>query len=118
MSAATPSTASSTSFTSKSPTPSEPRGGDITTPPKHSRLRFAWCITGSGHFLEESLALAARLPALDLFLSDAAEEVLPIYKLHIEELKPRFGRAFGCCATRPPAPCRWACCTTTSTTRW
>ena len=94
MSAETPSTASSTSFTSKSPTPSEPRGGEITAPHKHSRLRFAWCITGSGHYLEESLALAGRLPALDLFLSDAAEEVLPIYKLALEELRPRFGPGF------------------------
>lgn len=94
MSAATPSTASSTSFTSKSPTPSESRGGDVTASHKHSRLRFAWCITGSGHYLEESLALAGRLPALDLFLSDAAEEVLPIYKLAIEELRPRFGPGF------------------------
>jgi len=66
----------------KSPTPSEPRA------------RFAWCITGSGHYLEESIALAARLPALDLFLSDAAEEVLPIYKLPLDELRPRFGAGF------------------------
>ncbi len=58
------------------------------------RSRFAWCITGSGHFLEESIALAARLPQLDLFLSDAAEEVLPIYKLRIEDLRPRFGPGF------------------------
>ena len=58
------------------------------------RLRFAWCITGSGHYLEESIALAAKLPALDLFLSDAAEEVLPIYKLRLDDLKPRFGPGF------------------------
>ena len=38
--------------------------------------RFAWAITGSGHYLEESLAIAARLPAVDLYLSAAAEEVL------------------------------------------
>ena len=56
--------------------------------------RFAWCITGSGHYLEESIALAARLPALDLFLSDAAEEVLPIYKLKLDELRQRFGPGF------------------------
>jgi dihydromethanopterin reductase (acceptor) len=80
MSAATPSTASSTSSTSRSRTPSE--------------LRFAWCLTGSGHFLEESIALAARLPQLDLFLSDAAEEVLPIYKIRVEDLRPRFGPGF------------------------
>jgi dihydromethanopterin reductase (acceptor) len=92
MSAETPSTASSTSFTSKSPTPSDAqrvRNDDIA-----ARSRFAWCITGSGHFLEESVALAARLPALDLFLSDAAEEVLPIYGMRIEDLRPRFGAGF------------------------
>jgi dihydromethanopterin reductase (acceptor) len=59
-----------------------------------ARERFAWCVTGSGHYLEEALALARRLPALDLFLSDAAEEVLPIYGLRIDELKPRFGAGF------------------------
>jgi dihydromethanopterin reductase (acceptor) len=62
----------------------------MTATPKATGSRFAWCITGSGHFLEESLALAAKLPQLDLFLSDAAEEVLPIYKIKIDELRPRF----------------------------
>jgi len=47
-------------------------------------------VTGSGHFLEESLALAARLPQVDLFLSAAAEEVLPIYRLPLETFRPRF----------------------------
>jgi dihydromethanopterin reductase (acceptor) len=54
------------------------------------RSRFAWCITGSGHFLDESLALARRLPDCDLFLSAAGEEVLAIYKMNFEDLKPRF----------------------------
>ena len=36
------------------------------------------------------MALAARLPNVDLFLSAAAEEVLPLYKLRIEGLKTRF----------------------------
>ena len=47
-------------------------------------------MTGSGHGLEECLALAARLPQVDLFLSAAAEEVLPLYGLHVDELKKRF----------------------------
>ena len=47
-------------------------------------------MTGSGHFLDESIALAARLPAVDLFLSAAAEEVLPIYQIQIDALKARF----------------------------
>jgi dihydromethanopterin reductase (acceptor) len=95
MSAATPSTASCTSSTSKSRIPSEAGAGagDIGSS-LPARSRFAWCITGSGHFLEESIALAARLPALDLFLSDAAEEVLPIYRMRIDDLRPRFGPGF------------------------
>jgi len=36
------------------------------------------------------MALAARLPKVDLFLSAAGEEVLEIYKLHIDSLKGRF----------------------------
>lgn len=48
-------------------------------------------MTGSGHGLEESLALAARLPMVDLFISAAAAEVLPIYQLPLDELKARFG---------------------------
>ncbi len=63
-----------------------PRAAELRAP----RSRFAWCVTGSGHFLEESLALAARLPQVDLFFSAAAEEVLPIYRIEIDSLRPRF----------------------------
>lgn len=52
--------------------------------------RFAWAVTGSGHELEEALALAARLPDTDLYLSAAAEEVLPMYGRRLEALKRRF----------------------------
>jgi flavoprotein len=40
--------------------------------------------------LEESLALARELPHVDLYLSAAAAEVLPLYKLSIETLKRDF----------------------------
>ncbi|MGH8777998.1 flavoprotein [Paraburkholderia sp.] len=52
--------------------------------------RFAWCVTGSGHLLEESIALARQLPRADLFLSAAAEEVLPLYGWPLEELRKHF----------------------------
>lgn len=58
--------------------------------PATPRSRFAWCITGSGHYLDESLALAKRLPQVDLFLSAAGEEVLEIYKLPLDELRQHF----------------------------
>jgi dihydromethanopterin reductase (acceptor) len=52
--------------------------------------RFAWCVTGSGHMLEESLALALKLPNTDLFLSKAAEEVLPLYGWPLARLRQHF----------------------------
>ena len=52
--------------------------------------RFAWAFTGSGHCLLESLALAQRLPDVDLFLSGAAEEVLPLYGVRLDALRERF----------------------------
>ena len=96
MSAATPCTASSTSCTSRSriptdaPQPPAEDGGDDFATALPPRSRFAWCITGSGHFLDEAVALAARLPNLDLFLSRAAEEVLAIYRMPLESLRARF----------------------------
>ncbi|WP_066331334.1 flavoprotein [Azohydromonas lata] len=83
MSVETPSTASSTNC--RSPSPSAPEGGQAAP-----RSRFAFAVTGSGHYLEESMALAARLPAVDLFLSAAAEEVLPQYGFTLDALKDRF----------------------------
>ena len=40
------------------------------------------------------MALAQRLPALDLFLSDAGEEVLGIYGIRLEDLRPKFAPGF------------------------
>lgn len=42
--------------------------------------RWGWALTGSGHFLKESLALIRELEPIDLFLSKAASEVLRMYK--------------------------------------
>jgi len=53
------------------------------------RSRFAWCITARPW--PGRVPRAGRTPAgVDLLLSAAGEEVLEIYKLHIEALKPRF----------------------------
>ena len=54
------------------------------------RDRWAWAVTGSGHFLTEALELAFRLPQVDFFLSAAAEEVLPLYDYRLDDLKERF----------------------------
>lgn len=47
-------------------------------------------MTGSGHYLEESMALALRLPNVDLYLSGAADEVLPLYGWRLEALREHF----------------------------
>lgn len=49
-------------------------------------------MTGSGHYLDESIALARSLPDVDLFLSAAADEVLPQYGLGLPQLKTMFAR--------------------------
>ena len=42
--------------------------------------RWAWVLTGSGHFFNESIDLINSLENLDLFVSKAADEVLTMYK--------------------------------------
>ncbi len=51
---------------------------------------MAWAITGSGHFLKESLELARRLPDVDLFLSRAGEEILSMYDIKLTDLRQQF----------------------------
>ena len=41
--------------------------------------RLAWAITGSGHYLRESLAVLATLENVDIFLSKAASEIIKQY---------------------------------------
>lgn len=64
--------------------------------------RVAWGITGSGHFLPECLAMAERLPAVDLFLSRAAAEVLQVYGYPVRELQARFRVFRDSAASAPP----------------
>lgn len=45
----------------------------------NEKKRLAWALTGSGHYLKESLDIISRLPDVDLFLSKAAAEILQQY---------------------------------------
>ena len=59
---------------------------------KYKTPRWGWALTGSGHFLKESLTLVRDLEDVDLFLSRAADEVLRMYK---QELRlPRSTRTY------------------------
>src|ERR1700723_724802 len=51
---------------------------------KRQTPRWGWALTGSGHFLKESLALIHELEHVDLFLSKAGAEVLRMYKQELD----------------------------------
>ena len=44
-----------------------------------AKQRLAWAITGSGHYLRESLAVLQTLENVDIFLSKAAAEIIKQY---------------------------------------
>jgi flavoprotein len=48
---------------------------------KTRKQKWAWVLTGSGHFFDESLAIMHNLDDFDVFVSRAAEEVLRMYRL-------------------------------------
>ena len=60
---------------------------------KTDRQRWAWVLTGSGHFFDESLAIIGRLDDCDVFVSRAAEEVLRMYG-HREDVFGKGTRVF------------------------
>ncbi len=47
---------------------------------KNLQQNWAWVLTGSGHFFNETIDLINELENVDLFVSKAAEEVLVMYK--------------------------------------
>ena len=44
------------------------------------KKEWAWVLTGSGHFFNESIELINYIKDVDIFVSKAAEEVLVMYK--------------------------------------
>jgi dihydromethanopterin reductase (acceptor) len=44
-------------------------------------------LTGSGHYLKECMDIVGRLPGVDLFLSEAAGEVLKMYGYELAKLR-------------------------------
>lgn len=49
--------------------------------------RIAWALTGSGHYLRESLEIIETLPDVDLFVTRAAAEVLGMYGISLKSLR-------------------------------
>jgi dihydromethanopterin reductase (acceptor) len=50
--------------------------------------RIAWALSGSGHYLKECLDVVRGLDHVDLFLSEAAAEVVRMYGYDLTKLKP------------------------------
>lgn len=51
--------------------------------------RIAWGLTGSGHYLRESLEIIDALPDVDLFVTRAADEVLSMYGIPLKTLREK-----------------------------
>jgi flavoprotein len=49
--------------------------------------RVAWVLTGSGHYLKECMEIIRTLPAVDLFLSEAAAEVVRMYGYDLAKMR-------------------------------
>jgi dihydromethanopterin reductase (acceptor) len=49
--------------------------------------RLAWAITGSGHYIEECLEFLLTLDTVDLYLSQAGEEVLKMYGIDLADVR-------------------------------
>ncbi|GAB4266340.1 MAG: flavoprotein [Methylomicrobium sp.] len=64
--------------------------------------RLAWAITGSGHYIEECLEYLLTLDAVDLYLSEAGEEVLKMYGVSLDEVRAKLPVFRDKAASSPP----------------
>ncbi len=64
--------------------------------------RLAWAITGSGHYIEECLEFLLTLDHVDLYLSQAGEEVLKMYGADIKEIRSKMPVYRDKAASAPP----------------
>ena len=64
--------------------------------------RLAWAITGSGHYLEECLAYLMTLPRVDVYISQAGEEVLKMYGITLDEIRAKMPVYRDKAASAPP----------------
>lgn len=64
--------------------------------------RLAWAITGSGHYIEECLAFLLTLDDVDLYISQAGEEVLKMYGVDLSEVRAKMPVFRDKTASSPP----------------
>ena len=68
---------------------------------KDNKQRIAWGITGSGHYLKESIEIINKIDNLDLFLSKAGEEVLKWYDYNLDDFRAQGIKIFKDVTSRP-----------------
>ncbi len=56
---------------------------------KTNSPRLAWAITGSGHYIEECIEFLLTLDNVDLYISQAGEEVLKMYGISLGDLREK-----------------------------
>jgi flavoprotein len=64
--------------------------------------RLAWAITGSGHYIEECLDFLMTLNNVDLYLSQAGEEVLKMYGINLDDVRKKMPVYRDKTASAPP----------------
>jgi len=67
-----------------------------------AKARLAWAITGSGHYIEECLAYLLTLENVDLYISQAGEEVLKMYGIDLAEIRSKMPVYRDKTASSPP----------------
>ena len=67
-----------------------------------NKPRLAWAITGSGHYIEECLNFLLTLDDVDLYLSQAAEEVIKMYGFKLADIREKMPVYRDKAASSPP----------------
>jgi len=71
-------------------------------PNRMKQPRLAWAVTGSGHYIEECLEFLLTLDNVDLYLSQAGEEVLKMYGINVKEIREKLPVYRDKAASAPP----------------
>ena len=67
-----------------------------------NKPRLAWAITGSGHYIEECLDFLMTLEQVDVYISQAGEEVLKMYGIKLEDIRAKMTVYRDKAASAPP----------------
>ncbi|NOT83603.1 MAG: flavoprotein [Methylococcaceae bacterium] len=67
-----------------------------------NKPRLAWAITGSGHYIEECLAFLMTLDCVDVYISQAGEEVLKMYGIKLDDVRAKMPVYRDKAASAPP----------------